>query len=423
MSLGTPPISNRLTTFLVFGSIREMVVSSVFSTQTASSPTATLLGAVRLSVNDATRPVPGSIAATPLLSTLTWSPPSPAVSATIPAVAAAHASNSPPSPISNAARRGARGRDSRRVDAPSCGSCLRIACSSSCSDRPGSSPKLLPESLPRFAVHRQRLDLTAGAVQREHQLRAQPLTQRELAYQRVQLADQLLLVAEREIGVDPVLQRRQASLLEPCDLSLSERLVGEVGQRRTAPQPERVAKTSGRGGGICAVERSAALGRQPLELVSVELIGRKLELIPGPPGVQQAIAQRPAQVKDVSLQCLGGSRGRSLAPQIVDQPLARDHPTAVQQQDRKHRSLLSPTQDSGASRSVTSSGPRIRNCNTTPERRRDRLYTAHGAASHTPTNRHSTRFQPPPTSAQPPDASVRRTTDRNRRSSNQREST
>ena len=140
MSLGTPPISNRLTTFLVFGSIREMVLSSVFSTQTAPSPTATLLGAVRVSVNDARRPVPEPIAATPLPSTLTWSPPPPAVSATIPAAAAAHASSSPPSPISKAERRGARGRGGRRTDAPSCGSCLRIACSSSCSARPGSSP-------------------------------------------------------------------------------------------------------------------------------------------------------------------------------------------------------------------------------------------------------------------------------------------
>ena len=140
MSLGTPPIPNRLTTFLVFGSMREMVVSSVLSTQMAPSPMATLLGAVTVSVNDARRPVPGSIAATPLPSAWTWSLPPPAVSATIPAAAAAHASSSPPSPISKAARRGARGRGSRRADAPSCGSCLRIACSSSCSDRPGSSP-------------------------------------------------------------------------------------------------------------------------------------------------------------------------------------------------------------------------------------------------------------------------------------------
>ena len=140
MSVTTPPGSNRPVTAFVSGSMRETVPSSLLSTQTAPSPTATLLGAVWASVNDARRPVPGSIAATPLPSAATWSPPPPAVSATIPAAAAAHASSSPPSPISKPARRGARGRGSRRADAPSCGSCLRIACSSSCSDRPGSSP-------------------------------------------------------------------------------------------------------------------------------------------------------------------------------------------------------------------------------------------------------------------------------------------
>jgi hypothetical protein len=59
--------------------------------------------------------------------------------------------------------------------------------------------------------------------------------------ERFQLADELTLPAEVEIGVDPVLEERPANLLETPDLSLCPRFVAEIGQRRPAPERERVA--------------------------------------------------------------------------------------------------------------------------------------------------------------------------------------
>ena len=190
----------------------------------------------------------------------------------------------------------------------------------------------------------QRLGLTTRPVQRQHQLSADALAQGMLTHESVELADQLVLATEREIGVDPNLQRRQTRLLQPGDLSLSERLVGEVSQRRPPPQPQRIAQEAGGGRGISPGQRLAALDGQTLELVGIELTRRQLELIATAPGVHHAITQRPAQMKDITLERLGGSRGRSLAPQLVDQPLAGYHLTAVQEQDRKHRALLSTAQ-------------------------------------------------------------------------------
>ena len=57
--------------------------------------------------------------------------------------------------------------------------------------------------------------------------------------------------AERQVGFDAVLERGQAQLLEPGDLVLRERLVGEVGQRRPAPEVERGAQVLG--GARCGV--------------------------------------------------------------------------------------------------------------------------------------------------------------------------
>ena len=91
-------------------------------------------------------------------------------------------------------------------------------------------------------VRLQRLGLTPRSVEREHQLAPQALPQRVLRDQRLELADELSAAAELEVGVDPLLERLQAQLLEPADLGLGERLEGEVGERWAAPQRERLAE-------------------------------------------------------------------------------------------------------------------------------------------------------------------------------------
>ena len=46
-------------------------------------------------------------------------------------------------------------------------------------------------------------------------------------------------MTEHQVGLDPVLQRGQARLLQARDLALSERLIREIGERLAAPQPQR----------------------------------------------------------------------------------------------------------------------------------------------------------------------------------------
>ncbi len=85
----------------------------------------------------------------------------------------------------------------------------------------------------------------------------------------LELADELTARPELELRVDPLLQGSEAGLLEPTDLVASERLEGEILQRRPAPERERspqLLRALGRG----AVPR---LGRQPLEARKVEPLG------------------------------------------------------------------------------------------------------------------------------------------------------
>jgi hypothetical protein len=59
---------------------------------------------------------------------------------------------------------------------------------------------------------------------------------------RLELTDDLAVPAGCEVMVDHQLDRREPQLLQPADLGAGERLVGDVVERRSAPQPQRVAR-------------------------------------------------------------------------------------------------------------------------------------------------------------------------------------
>ncbi len=77
--------------------------------------------------------------------------------------------------------------------------------------------------------------------------------------------------AEREVGVDAVLERSESQLLEPLDVDAGERLEREVGQRIAAPQRERLAQALGGALRRARHERAPSLLRQVLEAVEIEL--------------------------------------------------------------------------------------------------------------------------------------------------------
>ena len=65
--------------------------------------------------------------------------------------------------------------------------------------------QLLDEELAALAVGLERLRLPAGAVEGEHELGAQPLAQRMRADERLELADDLRVRADRELRLGPLL--------------------------------------------------------------------------------------------------------------------------------------------------------------------------------------------------------------------------
>src|SRR6266700_4474441 len=83
--------------------------------------------------------------------------------------------------------------------------------------------------------------------------------------------------ADRQLRLEPLLDRRQAQLAEPRDPRLRERLVRKVGERGTAPEAERAAEQIDGRLRPSALERERRLLRPAFEAVEVETVGRDAE--------------------------------------------------------------------------------------------------------------------------------------------------
>lgn len=174
--------------------------------------------------------------------------------------------------------------------------------------RAGLDADRLHERRPGLPVGRQGVGLATGTVERQHPLGLELLAQGLLEHQRLELPEDLAVAAQVEILLDGELRGCQAQLLQPADLSGGERLGGDVDERRSAPEGERLARPS--------------TGHEPLEALRVEVVGAERELVPPPagddvvavPGLRERLAQRG----DVELDELHRRRRRPLAPQPVD---------------------------------------------------------------------------------------------------------
>ena len=194
---------------------------------------------------------------------------------------------------------------------------------------------LLDELGPRVAEGGERLGLATRAIQREHVLRAQVLTQRMGGDHPLELTEDLDVASGRQVAVDRALGRAQAQLVEAADLGRGERLVGDVGQRVAAPEGQRRTRL-----------RSLD---EALEAERVHLAVRELELIAAPAreDPRAVFLEHPPQPRYVELDHLGSAGRRLLSPQSLGQTIGRDRAPELQREHRKNRPLLAGAQLDG----------------------------------------------------------------------------
>ena len=92
-----------------------------------------------------------------------------------------------------------------------------------------------------------------------------------LTHERFQLTDDVRMVAQREIRVDPCLGAAKPELLETSNLRLGEPLEAHVGECRATPEPERRSESLGRARSISVPQLDSALRQELLEAVRIAL--------------------------------------------------------------------------------------------------------------------------------------------------------
>ena len=150
-----------------------------------------------------------------------------------------------------------------------------------------------------------------------------------LADERLQLGHELAVPAERQIGVDALLQRGNAQLVEPARRR-RDRLAREIGQDRATPERKRPAETPCGDLGVCRLR----LGNESPEAVEVELVRTDTNQVPRRPRLE-AVPEYAPQPPDVVLERSLGSGRRRVSPDAVDQPVRGNDPVGVEQQKRQ----------------------------------------------------------------------------------------
>ena len=194
----------------------------------------------------------------------------------------------------------------------------------------------LHERAPRIAIRRERVRLPSRAVEGEHELGAEALPERVLADQQLELGDELGARAQREIGLDALLERLEPKLLEPS-ISAAPRA-----RRRTRPEavPRQSESASRNIPFASAGAGDPRIRDELLEAVAGRTIRHRHEARTRRDGPDHAAAERPAELGDVRLEDLRRRGRRPAGPELLDQAVARDRLVRAEEQDREQGTRL-----------------------------------------------------------------------------------
>lgn len=187
----------------------------------------------------------------------------------------------------------------------------------------------------------ERLGLPVRAIEREHALGVERLAIGMGGDERIELSSQRPVPTARELRLDPGLERRDVHVAEAFARDAREGLVGEVGERVTAPERERVTAELGRSPRFAPLERIRALGGQALEAGEVELLAFDAEPVAGRLRLDRRTRPKEApQLGDLPLDLRHCRHRRPPCVQLVGDPLHGDDAVRVEQEDREGRALL-----------------------------------------------------------------------------------
>ena len=157
--------------------------------------------------------------------------------------------------------------------------------------------QFVDEQPPSLPEHLEGLGLPARPVERKHQLPAEVLAQRVLANECLQFGHESGVLPQGEVGIDSGFEGTETQPLQPAPLSLQHRSVGEVCERRAAPERESLPKPAGR------IRRILAAGRrhEQIETLHVEPALLDMDQIAGRSRDDQIPTERRPKLRHIHL--------------------------------------------------------------------------------------------------------------------------
>ena len=205
-------------------------------------------------------------------------------------------------------------------------------------------PELVDEGPPSLHVRLERVRLPTGAVERDDQLAPKALAVRVPGDELLELGHQRCVPADREIGLDPLLERGVPELLE-VRRGVAGGLAGEVGERRAAPERQRLGEALGRNrrlGTVRVVDESHEAVEVELAVVDTQQVPRRSR--------DEPLAELLPQAAEVVLKRRKRGRRRGVAPDALDEPVDGDNAVRVEQEQRQHRPPPRAAESAGRAR-------------------------------------------------------------------------
>ena len=160
-----------------------------------------------------------------------------------------------------------------------------------------------------------------------------------VADQPLELADRFRLAAEREVGLQPQLERGQAQPFQPAVSLRANASTSRSASGWAPPEPERLAEHAR---GLLAgalVEQPPPPSNRTLESLQVERVRVEPQPVTRRPRLDHILAEQLPQPRDVHLGGVDGGRRRPLVPELVDDPARRHDLVAAYEQDGQQRPL------------------------------------------------------------------------------------
>ncbi len=214
-------------------------------------------------------------------------------------------------------------------------------------------PQLTGEQLPELLVLGQRLGPPTAPVER-HELRGpQSFAHRMAPHHVLDRVEDMGMVPDSQLGLEPVLVDRQPAILQPDGLGLDGGHPTQVHQRVASPHCQRGLKGPGRAGHRPVAQRHAALVGQIVEQQRVQFAGIQFNLVATNPvrkaSLPVAGKENPAERGNIDLEVLVGSPGKKVAPQRFGEQIHRHNRIGVGQQQSKDYTLLERAERAGSS--------------------------------------------------------------------------